>query len=89
MFVLISSVPDWLNPIGLIIAFIAYDIDIRNHGSKNIGMSIFTTVGLKPGLLTLMRCVDVHMALSPFTSFRATLIACCLIWPLLFSISSR
>lgn len=67
-------------PFGLIIAFIAYDIDIRNHGSKNIGMSnVLRTVGLKPALLTLTGDVGkgwLMMALSPFTEvWELTLIA--------------
>lgn len=59
-------------PFGLIIAFIAYDIDIRNHGSKNIGMSnVLRTVGLQPALLTLAGDVGkgwIVLVASPFVN---------------------
>ena len=41
-------------PFGLIICFLGYNIDIRELGSKNIGMTnVYRNVGLWPALLTL------------------------------------
>ena len=57
-------------PFGLIIAFLGYDVDIREKGSKNIGMTnVWRTVGVKPALYTLLGDVLkgwVMVAASPY-----------------------
>ena len=42
-------------PFGLMISFLGYDVDIRQVGSKNIGMTnVQRTIGTKAALLTLL-----------------------------------
>jgi glycerol-3-phosphate acyltransferase PlsY len=42
-------------PFGLMISFLGYDVDIRQVGSKNIGMTnVQRTVGTKAAILTLL-----------------------------------
>lgn len=42
-------------PFGLVISKFGYGVDIRKHGSKNIGAAnVLRTVGILPGILTLV-----------------------------------